>query len=63
MSRLEYPLKDMLRDPTEEPALRRIWERIDGRLPDARRRRRRVAVGGLAFAMAAGLTIYLVSRN
>ena len=36
MSRLEYPLKDMLRDPTEEPALRRIWERIDGRLPDAR---------------------------
>ncbi|HVU49804.1 MAG TPA: hypothetical protein VHL80_03900, partial [Polyangia bacterium] len=53
MSRLEFPLKDLLRDPTEEPALRRIWERIDGRLPDARRRRRRLAFAALALAAGA----------
>jgi transmembrane sensor len=53
VSRLEFPLKDLLRDPTEEPALRRIWERIDGRLPDARRRRRRVAFAALTLAAGA----------
>ena len=53
MSRLEFPLKDHLREAAEEPALRRIWERIDGRLPDPRRRRRRVAMGGLVLAAAA----------
>jgi transmembrane sensor len=53
MSRLEFPLKDLLRAPSEEPALRRIWQRIDGRLPDARRRRRRVALGSFALAGAA----------
>jgi transmembrane sensor len=55
VSHLEFPLKNLLRAPTEEPALRRIWQRIDGRLPDARRRRRRialmsVAITGVAFA-------------
>jgi transmembrane sensor len=53
VSRLEFPLKDLLRDPTEEPALRRIWERIDGRMPDARRRRRRVAFAALTLAAGA----------
>jgi transmembrane sensor len=57
MSRLEFPVKEMLRDPTEEPALRRIWERIDGRLPDARRRRRRVALSGLSLAVAAAVAL------
>ena len=63
MSRLEFPLKDMMRDPTEEPALRRIWERIDGRLPDARRRRRRVALGGLVLAAAAAVTLVVTVRR
>jgi transmembrane sensor len=64
VTRLQFPLKDMLRDPTEEPALRRIWERIDGKLPDARRRRRRVVFGGLAFASAAAcLAIVAVARH
>ena len=57
MSRLEFPLKDHLRDAAEEPALRRIWERIDGRLPDPRRRRRRVALGGLVLAAAAAFAL------
>lgn len=62
--RLQFPLKDMLRDPTEEPALRRIWERIDGKLPDARRRRRRAVFGGLALASAAAcLAIVAIARH
>jgi transmembrane sensor len=63
VSRLEFPLKGSLRDPTEEPALRRIWERIDGRLPDARRRRRRVAMGGLVLAMASMVALVLTLRR
>jgi transmembrane sensor len=65
MSRLEFPLKDHLREAAEEPALRRIWERIDGRLPDPRRRRRRVAMGGLALAAAAivALVVNLAVRR
>jgi len=63
VSRLEYPLKDLLRDPTEEPALRRIWERIDGRLPDARRRRRRVALGALALAAGAAAALVVGLRR
>jgi transmembrane sensor len=63
VSRLEFPLKGLLRDPTEEPALRRIWERIDGRLPDARRRRRRVALGGLVFAMASVVALVVALRR
>jgi transmembrane sensor len=57
VSRLQFPLKDLLRDRTEEPELRRIWERIDGRLPDARRRRRRLALGGLALVGAAAIAL------
>jgi transmembrane sensor len=57
VSRLEFPIKEHLRDPSEDSALRRIWERIDGRLPDARRRRRRVAFGGLALAAAAAVAL------
>jgi transmembrane sensor len=60
MSLLEFPLKVHLRGAAEEPALRRIWERIDGRLPDARRRRRRVALGGLALVATA--VVGLIAR-
>ncbi|HVR04245.1 MAG TPA: FecR family protein [Polyangia bacterium] len=63
MTHLQFPLKEMLRDPTEEPTLRRIWERIDGRLPDARRRRRRVAVGALAFAGAVVIALVAIGRR
>jgi transmembrane sensor len=63
VSRLEFPLKDLLRDPAEEPVLRRIWERIDGRLPDARRRRRRVALGTLALAAGAAAALVVGLRR
>jgi transmembrane sensor len=64
VSRLEFPLKEHLRDAAEEPALRRIWERIDGRLPDARRRRRRLALVVFATASAAAAaTIVSVRRD
>jgi transmembrane sensor len=63
VSRLEFPIKDLLRDPTEEPALRRIWERIDGRLPDARRRRRRVAFGVLALGVGAAAALVVGLRR
>jgi transmembrane sensor len=63
MSRLEFPLKGMLRDPTEEPALRRIWERIDGRLPDARRRRRRLALATLVVASAAVVALVMMGHR
>jgi transmembrane sensor len=63
VSRLEFPIKDLLRDPSEEPALRRMWERIDGRLPDARRRRRRVALGTLALAASAAAALVVGLRR
>ncbi len=63
MSRLEYPIKNQLREPVDEPTLRRIWDRIDGRLPEARRRRRRLALGALALAGAAAVSLVGVWRR
>jgi transmembrane sensor len=53
VSRLELPVKDHLRDPVDEAALQRIWMQIDGRYPERRRHRRRVALGVFALAGAA----------
>jgi transmembrane sensor len=62
VSRLETPIKGQLREPFEEAALQRMWMQIDGRLPVARRRRRRSFAGGLAFAAAAaGVALFAVS--
>ncbi len=47
MSRLRYPLKDLLNDPTSEEALARIWRGIDARAPHGRARGR-----GRVWAMA-----------
>ena len=65
MSGLEFPLKDLLRAPSEEPALRRIWQRIDGRLPDLRRRRRRTTLASVALAGAAlaGVALLVGARR
>jgi transmembrane sensor len=63
VSRLEYPIKNQLREPVDEPTLRRIWDRIDGRLPEAPRRRRRRALGALALAGAAAVALVGVWRR
>jgi transmembrane sensor len=61
--RVELPIKDQLRDPAEEVALNRIWNQIDRRAPAARRRRRGVALGGVALAVCAGLAIATFVRR
>jgi transmembrane sensor len=57
VSRLEFPLKEHLRDPAEEQAVNRIWNQIDGRRPVARRRRRRFVLAGLSLAMAGAIAV------
>lgn len=62
MSPLETPLKKHLRDVVDEPTLDRIWTRIDGRVPAARRLRPMVA--GLVLAAGAlAAVIALVGRD
>ena len=63
MSRLEFPIKNQLREPVDEPTLRRIWHRIDGRLPAARRRRRRATAGVLVLAATAAVAFIGYARR
>jgi transmembrane sensor len=63
VSHLEFPIKSQLRESVDEPALRRIWNRIDGRLPEARRRRRRATAGALALAGAAAVLLVGYARR
>jgi transmembrane sensor len=57
VSRLKLPLKELLQDPADETALRRIWARIDDRTSVTRRYRRRAAVLGVAFMTATAVAI------
>jgi transmembrane sensor len=56
VSRLRYPLKDLLDDPTSEETLARVWRGIDARAPHRRARgwalASAVAVTALALAFA-----------
>jgi transmembrane sensor len=66
VTRLEHPIKDQLREPADEATLNRIWNQIDrnpleGRAPAARRRR--VALGGVAVAVCAGLAVATFVRR
>jgi transmembrane sensor len=63
MNHLEFPIKNHLREPVDEPALRRIWRRIDGRLPEARRRHRRALTGALALAAAVATLVAFARRD
>ena len=64
MSRLRYPLKDRLVDPTSEEALARIWRGVDAREPRARATRR--AGWLITSAVAAGalaITLWAIPRR
>jgi transmembrane sensor len=63
VTRVELPVKDQLRDPAEGSALNRIWNQIDGRALAARRRRRRVSLGGVVLATCAGLAVATFVRR
>ena len=66
MSRLRYPLKDHLTDPTGEEALARVWRGIDARAPQVHVRPRVWAMASVAAAAAAvivfALFFFLASR-
>ena len=55
MSRLRYPLKDHLTDPTSEEALARVWRGIDARAPQVRVRPRVWAMASVVAAAAAAI--------
>jgi transmembrane sensor len=53
MSKLEFPLKDKLRDPADEQAVSRMWQTIDSRFPrDARLPRQRRSSRWLSLVVA-----------
>jgi transmembrane sensor len=54
MSRLRYPLNDLLADPISEEVLARVWRGIDARAPRGRGRAR---VWALASAVAAAAAV------
>src|SRR5450631_212597 len=57
MSRLRYPLKDLLSDPTSEEALARAWRGIEARAPRARGRARVWAMASVVVAAAAVIAL------
>jgi len=64
VSRLRYPLKDRLVDPTSEEALARIWRGIDARDPRARSTRMTGWVITSAVAAAAlAITVWAIPRG
>ena len=63
VSQLRYPLREGLRDPADEAALRRTWEAIDARFP-RRRRRWTPAIGfASALALAGAIAVFVVVRH
>jgi transmembrane sensor len=60
VSRLQFPLREGLRDPADEAALARIWTGIDARFPRRRRPRTGIVLASalaLSGAVAAGVVL------
>jgi transmembrane sensor len=61
VSRLRFPLKDVLRDPADEAALHRVWQSVDTRLAPARPPAwRRALLSTLALGGAAAVLVVFV---
>ena len=60
MSKLEFPLKEGLRDPADEAAVSRMWQAIDARFPQ-RRTRRSLSFIVVAPLVAAAAGVALVA--
>ena len=63
MSRLRYPLKDLLDDPTSEEALARVWRGIDARAPRVRVRARVWAMASVVTAAAVAIAFATFERR
>ena len=63
MSRLRYPLKDLLDDPSSEEALARVWRGIDARAPHSRVRARVWAMASVVTAAAVALAFATFERR
>jgi transmembrane sensor len=65
MSKLEFPLKDSLRDPADEGAVSRMWQGIDARFPrrGGGRSRFAIIVPSIAVAAAAGVALVAFVRH
>ena len=63
MSRLRYPLKDLLANPTSEEALARVWRGIDARAPRGRVRARVWAMASVVTAAAVAIAFTTFERR
>jgi transmembrane sensor len=65
MSKLEFPLKDSLRDPADEAAVSRMWQDIDSRFPRRGEKRSlsKILLPGIAVAVAAGVALVAFVRH
>ena len=63
MSRLRYPLKDLLGEPTGEEALARVWRGIDARAPQRRGRARVWAMASVAAVAAVAIVFATFERR
>jgi transmembrane sensor len=63
MTRLRYPLKDLLADPTSEESLARVWRGIDAGAPQGRRRARVWTMASIAVAAAVTIVFATFERR
>jgi len=63
VSKLEFPLKNGLRDPADEGAVSRMWQAVDARFPRQRPARSPFLIFGPLVAVAAGVAVVAYVRH